>query len=795
MSPLVDLKKSLQKIKPILVPLWLVFGVYITHLHSDVLFHVVAEMFTITVGYGIFIFGYTTRNLVKEPYTQFLSVAFLFIISLDLIHLLAYPKMNILPDNSENLSMQLRLVARFMQAGSLLAATWFIGNHIRWNLTWGAFGITFWLTIISVFYWKNFPAYLSTGYTLTPFAFACESLIVILLTITAVRLYRKRANFDAEVFNWLIVGVSASALAEFWTLFWGSALNQAIIAEHLFKVLAFYAFYRAVVYTGITKPFALLLRTEQEHKKALAAEVATRTAELRASEERYRRLTERLPDLVYRYRWEEPRGYVYMNPTTEQITGYPPKAFYANPNLFFNIIHPDDREWWARYRDNINDFPWYQPIESRIIHKDGHVVWTEERIVPVYDTSGKLIAIESTIRDITAQKHAKEILKRRAEQMSFLYRTGTLLNASLDLDVVLATLLKELEQLFHTLGGEIWLLDPKNNELVCSSASHYYQKAVIGKRMSLTAGFAGATIKQQKTLIVHNAADDLRYYPLFDKKFAARINVVVSVPLWVRKRIIGVIQVGAEADNTFSENDIQFLEAIAGIAAIAIENARLYRQAIDDAQTKLTLLKEVNHRVKNNLAAISGLLYLEKRKMGKLLDKTYEQSIDNLISRVQGLAAVHNLLSAAEWHPVPLKTLIGDIVRTTIRATTHKPVSVTVSAPNVEIQAEQAHHLGLVINELTINSLKHAITDNHTLRINVTAIETGDIITLTFRDNGKGYPPDVLEQRSQPGHIGFDLLTSIVQKNLSGECHFFNDGGAVSKITFKPDVLEPTTRW
>ena len=794
MPALSEFKYLLQKIKPVLVPLWLMFGVYLTHFYSDTLFHFVAGMFTITVGYGIFIFGYTTRNLVKEPYTQFLSVAFLFIISFDLIHLLAYPRIHLFIDGSENLALQAHLVARSLEAGALLAATWFVGNHIRWKLAWAAFGTIFWVTVASIFYWQNFPTYLANG-RLTPFALASEALVTLLFALTFVRLCQKRAAFDAEVFNWLVVAVGASVLAELRFLFFDHTSGNVMITEHLLKVFAFYAFYRAMVFTGITKPFALLLRTEKEHKEALAAEVAARTAELRASERRYRRLTERLPDLVYRYHWKEPRGYTYMNPATEQITGYKPEDFYANPNLFFDITHPDDRVWWTRYREDIMDFPWYQPIKSRIIHKDGHLVWTEERIVPIFDDSGELVAIESIIRDITAQKQAEEALKHRANQMSLLYRTGTLLNASLDLDVVLSTLLTELEQLFHMLGGEIWLVDFKKNDLVCHAASHHYQKSVIGKRMPLTAGFAGATIEARKTLIISNAATDPRYFPLFDKEYAAKINMLVNVPLRVRQRIIGVIQIGAETDNSFSDSDVQFLESIAGIAAIAIENARLYRQAIDDAQTKLTLLKEVNHRVKNNLAAISGLLYLEKRKMGKLLDETYEQSIENLISRVQGLAAVHNLLSAAEWRPVPLKVLVGDIVRTTIRATTHHPVSVRVSAPEVEIQSEQAHHLGLIINELTINSLKHASPAEQTLKINVTAVESGDIITLTFRDNGRGYPPEILQQRSQPGHIGFDLLTSIVRKNLSGECRFFNDDGAVSEIIFKPDVLTETTRW
>lgn len=779
----------------IVIPLLLVVLVSLTQFVSKPFFHTVAEMFSITVGFGIFVVGYNARKITHEPYTQFLAVAFLFVASFDITNLLVSPEIQVIGQPTQNMSMQVNIVARFVQAGSLLAATWFVGKNIHWRTAWAAFALVFWPSVAAIVVWHVFPDVYFDGIGFTPFGFAAETVIILILAAGLVRLWQKRAAFHAEVFNWLVIGMGASILSELGKILYTGNLGISFYLGHILKVVAFFAFYRAVVYTGITQPFSLFLRSEKERELALQAEVAARTAELRASEARFKRLTERLPDVVYRYDLAEPRRYTYINPTIEQITGYKPEDFYTDPKLFFNITHPDDQPFWTITPNRFENFPWHQTVLSRVQHKNGHWVWIEERIVPIYDKSGKLVALEGIVRDITATKQAEDTLKQHATRMALLYRTATRLNASLDLETVLSSLLQEVENLFNTIGGEVWLVDTKNKMLVCLSASHSYQQSVIGKQMPLTEGLAGATIAEKKTLVVKNAAADPRYRPLFDAEYARRVYTVANVPLHGRNRIIGVIQIGTERGNAFSEDDIQFLEALAGVAAIAIENAQLYRQAIDDAQTKLTLLKEVNHRVKNNLAAISGLLYLEKRKMGKLLDKTYEESIQNLINRVQGLSAVHNLLSATEWHPVSLKLLVDDIVRTTIRATSHHQVSVAVHVPDVQIQSEQAHHLGLVINELTINSLKHAVTDDGILQINVTGHRNDDIITLTLRDNGGGYPPEILHQPSQPGHIGFDLLKSIVQKNLSGTCKFFNDNGAVAEITFTPDVLEPTTHW
>jgi two-component sensor histidine kinase len=132
---------------------------------------------------------------------------------------------------------------------------------------------------------------------------------------------------------------------------------------------------------------------------------------------------------------------------------------------------------------------------------------------------------------------------------------------------------------------------------------------------------------------------------------------------------------------------------------------------------------------------------------------------------------------------------LNDLAAQVIRATLHalpneKHVSVDVHPSPIRVTPDQAHNLALVINELTTNTLKHALAERDKARITFQIVSDDDAVRCEFRDDGPGYPQDVL--RMERYNLGLELLQTIVRDGLEGELTLRNEQGAVALITFKP---------
>jgi len=299
----------------------------------------------------------------------------------------------------------------------------------------------------------------------------------------------------------------------------------------------------------------------------------------------------------------------------------------------------------------------------------------------------------------------------------------------------------------------------------------------------------GWVAQHRKSLNIPNALEDSRHFTSIDEQTGLTLRSILSVPLLARQRIVGVLQVVDKQTNRFRKDDVDLLESLATVGAIAIENARLYEQAVKDAQTKLILLKEVNHRVKNNLSALIGLLYMS---MEHTTGNSEQRLFQNLVNRVQGLATAHTLLSATEWRPLQLDNLAEQIIYAALRMAPHpQQVAVSVQPSPAKVSPEQAHYLAMIINELTTNVVKHAtVKTNSRLEITVSISSRAEWVIFEFKDNGPGFPPEILQHRPESYYLGFELIEHITNKSLDGNLFLENNHGAIARIEFKPETFQ-----
>jgi len=152
-------------------------------------------------------------------------------------------------------------------------------------------------------------------------------------------------------------------------------------------------------------PFAVkdAIKRKKEEELRTSAERA-----LEESERKFRLIAEKASDLIYRIELYPEQKFSYVSPSSTKLTGYTPEDHYANPNLGFELVHPDDREKMRDLLEHVDR----SPVVLRWIKKNGEVVWAEQLNVPVYDNDGRLIAIEGIARDVTERQKANEALKR-----------------------------------------------------------------------------------------------------------------------------------------------------------------------------------------------------------------------------------------------------------------------------------------------------------------------------------------------------------------------------------------------
>ena len=170
--------------------------------------------------------------------------------------------------------------------------------------------------------------------------------------------------------------------------------------------------------------------TRAMKQAALKREALIAQQSLIESETRFREFAENASDLIYCYDLYPERRFAYVSPSSTAITGYTPEDHYADPDLGYKMIHPDDK--YIMETLSGGNFQPEKPLILRWIKKDGRLIWTELKIVYLNGVNGKIVAIEGIARDITDRKRAEDDLKNalnKAEE-SDRFKTAFLNNLS-----------------------------------------------------------------------------------------------------------------------------------------------------------------------------------------------------------------------------------------------------------------------------------------------------------------------------------------------------------------------------
>ncbi|NIO71134.1 MAG: GAF domain-containing protein [Anaerolineae bacterium] len=247
--------------------------------------------------------------------------------------------------------------------------------------------------------------------------------------------------------------------------------------------------------------------------------------------------------------------------------------------------------------------------------------------------------------------------RQRAEELGTINEIAQTVTTSLDLDEVIRSVMKGINRILRVETGSLLLIDEETNELVFKTTLQGDTEKLASYRLKMGQGIAGWVAQRGEPLLVPDVQLDPRHYGAIDKAVGFTTRSILCVPLTVKDKVIGVIEVINKLGGTlpdsearFNENDLKLLRAMAAPVAIAIENARLHEatKKLVAADILQQTVVTVAHYINNPLTALamSAHSLAASAEKGKVIchDDSLSEAVRLTEKKVEEIAAVIGIL-------------------------------------------------------------------------------------------------------------------------------------------------------
>jgi PAS domain S-box-containing protein len=288
-------------------------------------------------------------------------------------------------------------------------------------------------------------------------------------------------------------------------------------------------------------------------------------------------LVENLPGAVYACANDRLWTMLYLSPHIEDLTGYRPPELLDNARLSFaSLVHADDREYvWREVQAAVREKRSFQ-VEYRIHDRQGQVRQVWEQGCGVFGPDGQLERLEGFITDITERHRVRDQVEQQLERLRALRNIDLAIVGSLDLRIILDVVLDQLTTQLGVDAATILTYNARADHLEYSAGRGFRTEALRHTRLHLGEGYAGrAALKREQLKVA-----DLRTEPgdLVWSWLAPEEGFVTyfAVPLIAQGQLRGVLELLHRQSLDPEESWYEFLDMLAGQAAIAIDNAVLF---------------------------------------------------------------------------------------------------------------------------------------------------------------------------------------------------------------------------
>ncbi|MDO9045314.1 MAG: PAS domain S-box protein [Methanobacteriaceae archaeon] len=447
-----------------------------------------------------------------------------------------------------------------------------------------------------------------------------------------------------------------------------------------------------------------------------------------------------------------------------------------------SFVHPDYQEMMGRYQSQRFLNPDSVPRNYEFKFLDH-----EQKSKDIFNTASIIPGTEKTLlslMDVSERNNAVDRLKwelKVNESLNKIYAPLVSSQTSLE-DIASVILTQAMELTESEVGFVSELITGTKNMKILSMMppipdNYYFSNRVIRTSDNENNSLMRHSLDEKEGFFTNDASQ----HNLFKNiRGHLNINKFLSVPVLNEGINVGQIAV-SNSKKDYSKNDLEALERLADFYTLALQKVGNENKILESLEEKKVLLREIHHRVKNNLQIISSLLNLQSQYIED--NKTQDVLIGSQ-NRVRSMALIHEkLYGSISLNRIDFGEYVENLSESLINSYIEIPgnVRMHIDIKNIYLNIETAIPCGLMINELISNSLKHGFKDSKG-NIKIQMAPKNEEYILKICDDGIGFPEKIDFRNTET--LGMQLINSLV-KQLDGEIKLVKNSGSCFIVNFK----------
>ena len=501
------------------------------------------------------------------------------------------------------------------------------------------------------------------------------------------------------------------------------------------------------------------------------------------SEERFRRLAENADDIIYRYEVFPTLRISYVSPSAARITGYTIEELYSDPKIFLKLVHPEDHNQIDYLLSDKESGT--LSITIRWITKESNTIWIEQKNVPVFNSSGKVVAFEGIARDITNRK-------RDEDNQQILYEIAMASIEAKSLEDLLVTEREQLRKVIDTSNFYTSLYDNETNSL---KKILYVNELQDKSKWEAENCLSGFVVKSGKTLLI--SKDERESFSLANNLDLTGFPAEcwLGVPITADETVIGLMAVQSYTNpKAFDKSSARLMELIAHELSIVFQRTKMIQDLIsakeraeESDRLKTAFLSNISHEIRTPMNGILGFLDLlrdpdldeeQKERFMEIVNSSSQRMLDTINDIVE-LSKIESGQSEINYSQVDIPEIMRFYFNLFDEQARKKGITLLMKnrfrGEHAFIETDK-YKLGSIINNLLNNAIKFT----HKGSIEFGNYSEDGSVVFFVKDTGIGIP----ENRHSA------IFERFVQADLSITRPYEGSGLGLSIVKAYADALK-----